>query len=505
MRSKGSKAFVFLVLGLVAVFGLVGSGGGASAQEGSGTLDDQLTAAADKYGVPKELLSAMGYTNTHWEMPPPSATDYEKGDLDGRGDFGIMALTRNPSGDTLAKASQLTGIPEDRLKTDRAANIEGGAAVLADLQGADKPTDINGWYDAVSRYGDGALYANQVYQTLKSGAKATVDGKEVTLAPHPDAETRSTYSAQAAADYSRATFYGASSNNYTTASRGAAQINKIVIHVTQGSWSSAISWFRDSRAGVSAHYTVRSSDGKIGQSVREKDIAYHAGYWPYNKTSIGIEHEGYIGNSSWFTDAMYRSSARLSAYLARKYRIPIDRQHIVGHYQVPGCSGYGGGAGCHTDPGRYWNWTRYMRIVRAYAGVNKYSQVVDNASNRFRASGRWGRSSYSTRRYGKDYRYTNPRRAQDPARYYFRVPRRGKYVVSAWWPANSGYNSAARFWVKTASGWKLRYRDQRRDGGRWVRIGIFNMNAGISNNVQVGQYSGRRGYIIADAVRVRKY
>ncbi|MGI9048917.1 MAG: N-acetylmuramoyl-L-alanine amidase [Rubrobacteraceae bacterium] len=500
-----SKAFVFLVVGLVAVFGLVGSGGSVSAQEGDGTLDDQLTSAASKYGVPKELLSAMGYANTRWEMPPPSTTDYEKGDIDGRGDYGIMALKKNPSQDTLAKASQLTGIPEDKLKTDQAANIEGGAAVLADLQGSNKPSDINGWYDAVSRYGGGALYANQVYQTLKDGAKATVDGKEVTLAPQPNAETRTLYNTQAGADYPRATFYGASSNNYTTARRGAAQINKIVIHVTQGSWSSAISWFRDSRAGVSANYTVRSSDGKIGQSVREKDIAYHAGYWPYNQTSIGIEHEGYISNSSWFTDAMYRSSARLSAYLVRKYGIPIDRQHIVGHYQVPGCSGYGGGAGCHTDPGRYWNWDKYMRLIRAYAGTNKYGQVVDNASNRFRASGAWPRSTYSTRRYGKDYRYARPRRINDPARYRFRIPRKGRYVVSAWWPANSGYNSATRFKVRAASGWKTMFRNQRTNGGRWVRIGIFYMNAQDRTNVLISHYSGRRGYIIADAVRVRKY
>ena len=202
---------------------------------------------------------------------------------------------------------------------------------------------------------------------------------------------------------------------------------------------------------------------------------------------------------------MYRSSARLSAYLVRKYRIPIDRQHIVGHYQVPGCSGYGGGAGCHTDPGRYWNWDKYMRLIRAYAGTNKYSQVVDNASNRFRASGAWPRSTYSTRRYGKDYRYARPRRINDPARYRFRIPRKGRYVVSAWWPANSGYNSATRFKVRAASGWKTMLRNQRTNGGRWVRIGIFYMNAQDRPNVLISHYSGRRGYIIADAVRVRKY
>ena len=58
--------------------------------------------------------------------------------------------------------------------------------------------------------------------------------------------------------------------------------NKIIVHVTQGSWAGAINWFEDPKAQVSAHYTVRSSGGAVGQSVREKDIAWHAGNWSYN-------------------------------------------------------------------------------------------------------------------------------------------------------------------------------------------------------------------------------
>lgn len=170
-------------------------------------------------------------------------------------------------------------------------------------------------------------------------------------------------------DYSGATWHGAHYNNYTNASRpGSNPINKIVIHVTQGSWSSAINWFNNASAGVSAHYTVRSSDGFIGQSVQEQDIAYHAGNWTYNQTSVGIEHEGYVSDPQWFTDAMYRSSAKLTAYLCKKYGIPIDRTHIIGHVEVPGTD--------HTDPGRYWNWTKYMDFVRSYAGTGTSSSTT---------------------------------------------------------------------------------------------------------------------------------
>jgi hypothetical protein len=68
-------------------------------------------------------------------MPPPEASDYEEGDPEGKGAYGIMALVRNPFTDTLGEASQLTGISTEKLKTDRRSNILGGAALLARSQG----------------------------------------------------------------------------------------------------------------------------------------------------------------------------------------------------------------------------------------------------------------------------------------------------------------------------------------------------------------------------------
>jgi N-acetyl-anhydromuramyl-L-alanine amidase AmpD len=163
-------------------------------------------------------------------------------------------------------------------------------------------------------------------------------------------------------------WYPAHPNNYTAANRpNSHRIDRIVIHVTQGSWSGAVNWFQNPNAGVSAHYTVRSSDGKIAQSVSDINIAYHAGQWPYNVHSIGIEHEGFVSDPKWFTPEMYRSSARLLAYLCRRYRIPIDRQHVIGHNEVPGCPSEGGGVGCHTDPGRWWWWSYYMKHARRFA------------------------------------------------------------------------------------------------------------------------------------------
>ena len=58
--------------------------------------------------------------------------------------------------------------------------------------------------------------------------------------------------------------------------------------------------------------------------VPERDIAWHAGNWAYNETSIGIEHAGFT-NRTVFPDAQYRASARLAGYLAHKYLIRPDR------------------------------------------------------------------------------------------------------------------------------------------------------------------------------------
>lgn len=176
-----------------AILGTLGAGG-ALAQAGS-PLEEEFEAAAKEYGVPVALLKAMGYVNTRWEMPPPDASSYEEGELHGWGGYGIMALVRNPTSDTLGEASKLSGIPVEELKADRAANIMGGAALLSRSQGTPKPNELGGWFGAVAgRGGNGKIYkapagvggeeiyADQVFETLRRGAsKRTKNGEQVAL------------------------------------------------------------------------------------------------------------------------------------------------------------------------------------------------------------------------------------------------------------------------------------------------------------------------------------
>jgi hypothetical protein len=61
---------------------LEAAGSNVLAQTGS-SLKSEFEAAARRYKVPVELLLAMGYYNTLWEMPSPSTSAYRKGDPEG--------------------------------------------------------------------------------------------------------------------------------------------------------------------------------------------------------------------------------------------------------------------------------------------------------------------------------------------------------------------------------------------------------------------------------------
>jgi hypothetical protein len=350
----------FLRLGGAGLAGavLLGTAGGRVFAQPETSLEAEFESAAGEYGVPRELLMAMGYVNTEWEMPPPETTPYREGDIHGRGAYGIMQLMEEPVGESLAWAAELTGLSVEQLKNDRAANVRGGAAVLAEIQGPEKPADLNGWQQAVSEYGGIDLYAQEVYETLRSGASETISTGESLELPPQNVEVPQTFTTQRRrrADYKRADWRAAYRGNYSNRDRGAKDIDLVVLHIAQGSYSGTISWFKNHRSNVSAHYVVGDKD-KVTQCVRNEDVAWHAGHWGYNKRSIGIEHSGYARNPRAFK-GKYETSAKLSAYLSRRFNIPVDKDHFVLHRNVPGVN--------KTCPGYHFDYDRYLRTVRRF-------------------------------------------------------------------------------------------------------------------------------------------
>lgn len=145
---------------------------------------------------------------------------------------------------------------------------------------------------------------------------------------------------------------------------------------------------------------------------------------------------------------------------------------------------------------------RGYKLTDVYAYAGRYAQVADDGSTRFSASTSWRTSSWSHRRYGHAYHYTQAAQVADPARFRLRVPQTAVYRVYAWWPAGPQYNSAARIGLETMFGERWVAVDQRARGGRWNSLGTFRLSAGDGWIVRIARSTGARGLVIADAIRI---
>ncbi|MFD3337181.1 N-acetylmuramoyl-L-alanine amidase [Streptomyces sp. NPDC058700] len=397
-----------------------------SPRAASGTSTSRATlfhAAAEHHHVPETVLLAVSYLQSRWDhhggapstdagYGPMHLTDartalaeaphHSDGDEDPRGDTSRPTLahretTRDPEHlppalQTLDKASELTGLPASRLRTDPAANIEGGAALLAAHQratGVPLSTDPAQWYGAVAAYsgatetGAARRFADDVFSLINTGeSRRTDDGTVVTLSPTPvesataqldglklkatppGAECpRELGCAWLPAPYRTLSEEPGDFGNHDLSDRPNNQgIDYIVIHDTEATWNTTLDLVQDPTY-VSWHYSLRSADGHIANHLRAKDVGWHAGNWYVNSKAIGLEHEGFLAEGGqWYTEAMYRTSARLVRHLAKKYRIPLDRAHVIGHDNVPGTVP-ANVAGMHQDPGPYWDWDHYFDLL----------------------------------------------------------------------------------------------------------------------------------------------
>lgn len=158
-------------------------------------------------------------------------------------------------------------------------------------------------------------------------------------------------------------------------SRSGTAISAATIHTIQGAYAGAISWAKNCSSNVSYHYVLRSIDGQVTQVVLESDKAWHVG--SANPYTIGMEHEGFVNDSSWYTAAMYQSSADLirditqSGYGISPLRtayfpwsstthynasgIPGSCVNIKGHQHYPNQT--------HTDPGSNWDWKYFDNLI----------------------------------------------------------------------------------------------------------------------------------------------
>ena len=165
-----------------------------------------------------------------------------------------------------------------------------------------------------------------------------------------------------------------------------------VIHDIEGYYLSAVSYLNNCNKDTNGNWIVAASvnylvngvqngpgenqpgdsvAGAITQSVRESNYAWHATCW--NRYMFGTEHEGFVSNPAWFTEAMYQSSAALHRHLCDTYGIPKDRNHIIGHDEKKNASwvswmnanypAIDPTCNTHTDPGVFWDWPHFMALI----------------------------------------------------------------------------------------------------------------------------------------------
>ena len=161
---------------------------------------------------------------------------------------------------------------------------------------------------------------------------------------------------------SSAKWVPADPTNFKSADRTA--FTNVVIHVTDGHANAqpVAEMWQQANHGSSAHFVI-GQDGTVIQSVRIKDIAWHA--HAVNGHSVGIEHcartPGELsGDDPGMppTEVQYAASAKLAAFLCKLAGLSPNAVTIQGHAEIDPAT-------THSDcpNGSGWDWDHYLQLV----------------------------------------------------------------------------------------------------------------------------------------------
>jgi N-acetyl-anhydromuramyl-L-alanine amidase AmpD len=484
----------------------------------AGELDPLFGQAAREFNVPADLLKAISFTETRWQMV--------RGEQEFEGmpaAFGVMALR----GEQLERGAALAGVSAEAVRTDALANIRAGAALLSAYAEELKVEreELGAWAPAVVRL-SGITHTDaqaeyihkEVYGTLRNGVVAeSAEGKVVASIMPTQVEARfalpSLHAMAAGPDYAASIWRP--SPNYNARPSG-TDISMIVIHTCEGGYSGCWSWLTNSSAGASAHYVVNESGSEISQLVREADRAWHvaASYdcslngskdchlngVSVNHFSVGIEHGGYASQSS-FPAGQIDASAKLSCDISRDRTVVRDSYHIVAHGRLQPYN--------RTDPGPNWPWSTYLSKIQSYCGTS--GLIIDSNNNNnntsqgyIEVSTNWTSSTNVAGYYGTGYYAASTQAISDPATFWFYLSAPATKTIDAWWTSATDRSTTAPFIIWNASGTKLATVNvnQQLNGGKWNALGSWSFPAGW-NKVQLSRWTTSGYYVIADAIRVR--
>jgi len=464
----------------------------AASPSRSSPFDSVFAAAGREFRVPPELLKAIAWVETRWQM------------VEGREEFpgqapafGVMALR----GQALERGAALAGVTAEQARRDAVANIRAAAALFHAYaaQGAS-------WSDAVATYSGIDVAAGRAAYVAAVGRAG--------LAPRAAPAAGAAPCPPPAPDYGAAV-WRPSPNFDQRATDSTGAIHMAIIHTCESNYASCWSWLTNSVSQVSAHYVVSEDGSEISQLVLERDRAWHIAALydctlnrqhhctlndvQSNHFTVGIEHAGFVSQDS-FPASQLAASAALLCDITRDRGIPRDWQHIVGHGQLQPAN--------RTDPGPNWPWIPYLHRVQAACGevvVDDSTAYNDSAVATVAVPAGWVASDTTPDYYGGGYRWASTALgATDGVEFSFRVAAAGARTLDARWTSGANRSPRAAYVVIAATGDTLAtvIVDQTAAGGAWHTLGTWTFPVGWSRVVL--QRRDTSGFVVvADAVRVR--
>ena len=363
--------------------------------------------------IPQGLLEAVSFTNTHCHHLTDADYFNDGPDAMPRA-YGLMGLVKDGKDyfrENLHLVSELSGITEAEILERPEKNVMAYAMAFGRLAKDSEAKEMSDYFSVIQQLSElpigeekdaypmqsmlysVCMFLNDSLQAVEYGfPKYNLDLK-ATFPEQYDCLSAPNLKMSRAGDYPGAIWDPAPECNWEPRTN---EVSAVVIHDTEGSYAGSISWFKNCDAQVSAHYVIRSVDGQITQMVREADKAWHAR--TANGYTIGIEHEGYVNNPSYYTEAMYQSSADLVSNICSRYQVidglrthnrdTLDNGFCVNN----GLYNLGGEGACvqikghqhypdqsHTDPGPYWDWNYYYKLINEGTPVT----LLEGDSGRF--------------------------------------------------------------------------------------------------------------------------
>ncbi|MBK9752097.1 MAG: N-acetylmuramoyl-L-alanine amidase [Nannocystis sp.] len=526
-------------------------------------IDAEFMAAAAEFDVPPEILKAVGYTESQWQMVEGQE------EFEGYAPaFGTMALR----GANVSDAASLLGVDEDTVRVHRPTNIRAAAALLDQKAKAEKidRADLGAWapsiatLSGISDHNAAISYIhNDVYGLIKNGLVVMDNDGNVISSIEPEPDVTPNYDPPGGPtlatnpDYKGAIFR-ASPNFSTRPASASGKVKMVIIHSCEGAYSGCWGWLVQKKAGVSAHYVVKEDGSEISQLVQEAKKAWHiaATYKASlnggkeaslegtsgNNFTVGIEHAGFAKQNAWNPN-LIDQSAKLVCDITKRNAIPRDKYHIVGHGQLQPYN--------RIDPGPNWPWATFMQKIDAACGapmpdpnpdpnpepnpvpmdtgsestgdtgsdtgmdppdppppdptliVDSSAGNNDPALAKFTVSANWSATAATPGFYGNNYYFAATESISDGAEFSFYLNNAGSKKVEVWYTAGGNRSASTPIVSFDAGGANLGTANVNMQvGGKaWTTVGTYNFTKGW-NKVVVSRWTTKGFVVIADAIRI---